>query len=227
MEKPFLFKLDELDEYILEMINNEEINKSIVENFLTFFSRAYTMIEIKHKGELDPKYEVIHKTISSYLGLLISSPENFGISISNEKIIKSFIDYYNEVDNREFFLLINEIFSSLEEDPINLRTVFSTYILGIFHSMNLESQSNFYQCDKIKHNLSSLTNILNDHEKLRKSYTENTFFRPNNYDGRMLQNNTPLGYYFNLVSFECNNQSLHKTVFNSVEMVKNFINFLF
>ena len=56
----------------------------------------------------------------------------------------------------EFFLLINEIFSSLEEDPINLRTVFSTYILGIFHSMNLESQSNFYQCDKIKHNLSNI-----------------------------------------------------------------------
>ena len=74
--------------------------------------------------------------------------------------------------------------------------------------------------NKVKSNLTSLTNILNDNEKLRKSYTENIQFRPNNYDGRMLQNNTPLGYYFNLVSFECNNQSLHKTVFNSVEMVK-------
>lgn len=219
MEKPLIFKLDELDEYMLEIINNEEINKNIIENFLTFFSRAYTMLEVKHKHDLDRKYLQIRKTICSYLGLIISNPENFGLKLNEQILIKNFIDFYHEAEREEFDFLITDLVNSLADDFDGLKKVFAYYIFGIFHDMNLKSECNFYQNDKVKNNLNTIIRMLNDHPILRKLYSKSPLFRMPLLDGKMYQMNTLLGYYFNLVSFECANQSLIKSAFSSIGMV--------
>lgn len=214
-----LFKLDELDEYMLEIINDPEINKNIIENFLLFFSRAYTMMEVKHKNDLDSKYSVIRKTISSYLGLIISSPENFGAQFNEQTLIKNFIEFYHESEREEFDFLINDLVSSLIDDFDGLKKVFSYYIFGIFHEMNLKSECNFFQNDKVKNNLNMIIRMLNYHKVLRTLYAKSPLFRLPLSDGKMFQMNTLLGYYFNLVSFECSNQSLIKSAFSSIGMV--------
>ena len=219
LDKPLLFRLNEIDEYMLEIINNPEINKNMIENFLIFFSRAYTMLEVKHKEDLDRKYLIIRKTISSYLGLIISNPENFGLKINEQTLIKNFIDFFYESEREEFDYLITDLVYSLSDDFDGLKKVFSYYIFGIFHDMNLKSESNFYQNDKIKNNLNTIIRMLNDHPILRKLYTKSPLFRLPLLDGKMYQVNTLLGYYFNLVSFECANQSLIKNAFSSIGMV--------
>jgi hypothetical protein len=219
LDKPLLFRLNEIDEYMLEIINNPEINKNMIENFLIFFSRAYTMLEVKHKEDLDRKYLMIRKTISSYLGLIISNPENFGLQINETTLIKNFIDFFYESEREEFDYLITDLVYSLSDDFDGLKKVFSYYIFGIFHDMNLKSESNFYQNDKIKNNLNTIIRMLNDHPILRKLYTKSPLFRLPLLDGKMYQVNTLLGYYFNLVSFECANQSLIKSAFSSIGMV--------
>jgi len=223
LEKPLLFKLDELDEYMLEIINNPEINKNVIENFLMFFSRSYTMLEVKHKGELDEKFTIIRKTIGSYLGLIISNPENFGLQINSQALIKNFIDFYNEAEKEEFDLLIMDLVNSLTDDFDGLKKVFSFYIFGIFQEMNLKSECNFYQNDKVKNHLNTIIRMLNDHVILRKLYSSSQLFRIPHLDGKMSQMNTLLGYYFNLVSFECPNHSLIKSAFSSIGMVIYFL----
>jgi hypothetical protein len=219
LDKKLIFKLDELDEYFLELINHPEINNSIIDHFLIFFSRAYTMLEVKHKDELDPKYQIIRKSIASYLGLIISNPENFGLLINEQKLIKNFVDFYNDSEKMEFDFLISDLVNSLSDDFDGLKKVFSYYIFGIFHDMNLKSESNFYQNEKVKNNLNTIIRMLNDHVILRKLYTESKLFRMPMLDGKTYQMNTLLGYYFNLVSFECNNQSLIKSAFGSISLV--------
>jgi len=226
LEKPLLFKLDELDEYMLEIINNPEISKNIIESFLLFFSRAYTMLEVKHKADLDRKYLIIRKTISSYLALIISNPENFGLQIQEQILIKNFVDFYYEAERDEFDFLINDLVNALVDDFEGLKKVFSYYIFGIFHDMNLKSECNFYQNEKVKNNLNTVIRMLNDHVILRKLYTKSPLFRMPLLDGKMYQMKTLLGYYFNFVSFECNNQSLIKSAFSSIAMV-NLIIILF
>lgn len=219
LEKPLLFRLDELDEYMIEIINHSEINSNIIENFLMFYSRAYTMINVKHREELDKKYEIIRKSISSYLGIIISTPENFGLQINDQVLIKNFTAFYNESEKEEFDYLISDIVSSLADDYEGLKKIFAYYIFGIFHEMNINSQANFYQNDKIKATISVVIRMLNDHPVLRKLYTQSNFFRPQQLNAKMLQGSSLLGYYFNLISFECPNQTLIKTAFSSVEMV--------
>ena len=220
LDKPLLFRLDYLDEYIIEIINNSEINCKIVENFLLFYNRAYTMLEIKFREKLDKKYDIIRMTICSYLALIISSPENFGLVINNQDLIKGLTDFYLESDKKELDFLFSDLVKCTSTDIECCRKIFSFYIFGIIHEINLRSESNFYHNDKIKNNLIILTNLLNDHEILRKMYTDSKLFRIPQLDGKSYQTSTLLGYYFNLVSFECNNQNLIKNAFSSIEMVK-------
>ena len=64
------FKLENLDDIILTVINEPVIKKDLLNYLLDCFHRAYEIIEVRYKDTLGPDFAQIHLAIATYFGLL-------------------------------------------------------------------------------------------------------------------------------------------------------------
>ena len=93
MEQSPSFKLDNLDDIILTVINDPSIKPNLLNYLLDCFHRAYEIIEIRFKDILGPNFAQIHLAIATYFGQVVSSPESFELNVTKKQIseiIKSY-----------------------------------------------------------------------------------------------------------------------------------------
>jgi hypothetical protein len=212
--KEEMFRINDLDNILMSIIQNEQKKDNIVSYFLETYHRAIEMLERRYKNELEEKYFSIRKMIASYLGLIISSPENFELTLNKTIIIKDLTQYYNDSDEEEINFLLSDIINSSDGDVESVKLVFS-YIFNIIHLNNTTSKNSFYNSDKIKKNISILSKLFNDHTIIISLYVNEPNFLPKGINGKAFQTSAFLGLYYNIVSFEAENSAIRST-FNSL-----------
>ena len=94
MKKEIKFRINELDDIILNLFNMKE---NILEFLFEIYHRSIEMIEKRFRSEYDSNYKKIHKFISNYICMLLTSPENLGKVIPKEKIINEFNQYFSMI----------------------------------------------------------------------------------------------------------------------------------
>jgi hypothetical protein len=207
------FRINDLDNILMSIIQNDARRDNIISYFLETYHRAFEMLE-RYKNELEEKYFSIKKMIASYLSLIISSPENFELTLNKTDIIKNLTQYYNDTDEDEVLYLLSDIINSTDGDVDSVKLVFS-YIFNIIHLDNTTSKNTFYNFDKIKRNTSILSKLFNNHPNTIQIYVDEPNFIPKGINGKAFQTSTYLGLYFNIVSFEAENSAI-RGVFNSI-----------
>ena len=85
------------------------------------------MIEKSFRNEYDLNYIKIHKYISNYICMLLTSPENLGKIIPKEKIIEIITKYFNECDIDELGYILFDFYLSTFNDYDYLKKVFKYY----------------------------------------------------------------------------------------------------
>jgi hypothetical protein len=212
MDQPEAFRIKDLDNIIIAIIDNKEKRANILNYFLETYHRCIEMIERRYKNELDERYHTIRQIIASYIGLIITTPEMFELNMKNTDIIADLSKYINDTDDEEVDFLFSDI---IRANVNNLDTLQQAmrYIFNILHMENLKGQ-NFYHFDKIRRHVSVLIKLLNDHEVIRHLYTMEGNFLTKGINGKAFHN-TFLGAMLGLVSFESDPQNI-KATFNTV-----------
>jgi hypothetical protein len=212
------FRIQELDNIVLSILQNEERKADIVNYLLETYHRAIEMIERRYKHELEDKYSNVRKIIASYLSLILFSPEMFELNIGKDKIRNDLSKYYNETDEEELEFLFSDIMAATYNNFENLSEIFSQFF-KLIHSDN--QGQNFYKNDKIIKNLKILTNVLSNHDVTKLVYVQDSNFLPKNINGKGFHT-TLLGSYFSMISFESDINSI-KSVFNSMNQKESDI----
>ena len=99
------------------------------------------MIEKRFKSKYDEKYQTIKRLIASYTNIIVSSPENFGLSVSADEIIKELIKFMNETEADELDSFFNDLVKYSEGEPLITKNFFN-YIFEIIHNQNISSNHN-------------------------------------------------------------------------------------
>ena len=167
------FKLENLDDIILTVINEPSIKKDLLNYLLTCFHRAYEIIEIRFKDTLGPDFAQVHLAIATYFGQIVSSPS---------EIIKN---YYLKTSEEEFLFLFKDITINCGDDLDSLSLVLH-YLFEIMHMENVDKQT-FFKGVAIKKNLNLLLKILQEYPKVRTVFLNDVLYNPQNINGRLIQ----------------------------------------
>jgi len=179
------FKLENLDDIILLLMNEPTIKNNLLNYFLECFHRAYEIIEVRFKDVLGPNFSQIHLAIATYFGQIVSSPESFDINITKKEISQIIKDYYLKTSEEEFLFLFKDITQNCGDDIVSLSQVLH-YLFEIMHQENLNSQT-FFKNAAIKKNLNLLIKILQDYPKIREVFINDLLYNPTNVNGRLKQ----------------------------------------
>ena len=190
------FKLENLDDIILTIVNEPTIKNNLLNYFLECFHRAYEMIEVRYKEDLGQKFREIHLAIATYFGQIVSSPESFDLNITKKEISKIIKNYYLTTSEDEFLFLFKDIIQNCGNDIESLSQVLH-YLFEIMHSENINGQS-FFKGVTVKKNLNLLIKILNDYPKVRQVFLNDVLFNPTNVNGRLIQ---ALSFYGPYISY--------------------------
>lgn len=99
------------------------------------------MIEKRFKSKYDDQYQSIKLLLASYSNLIVNSPENFGVVISQEEVIKDLTKYLNETESDEIESFFKDLITSNEGETVQIKNFFN-YIFDIIHNQNLSSSPN-------------------------------------------------------------------------------------
>ena len=193
------FKLDNLDDIILTVINEQSIKEKLLNYLLDCFHRAYEIIEVRFKDTLGPNFAEIHLAIATYFGQVVSSPESFELNLTKKQISEIIKNYYLKTSEEEFLFLFKDITINCGDDLDSLSLVLH-YLFEIMHMENIDKQT-FFKGVAIKKNLNLLLKILQEYPKIRGVFLNDVLYNPVNINGRLLQalsfygpylSNTPL-----------------------------------
>jgi hypothetical protein len=212
MDQPEAFRIKDLDNIIIAIIDNKEKRPQIINYLLETYHRCIEMIERRYKNELDERYHSIRQIIASYLGLIITTPEMFELSIKNTDVIADLTKFINDTDDEEVDFLFTDIIRANVNNPDTLKQAMR-YVFNILHLENMKGQ-NFYHFDKIRRHLGLLIKLLNDNPIVRELYTQEGNFLTKGINGKAFHN-TFLGVMLGIVSFEADPQTM-KSTFSSV-----------
>ena len=179
------FKLENLDDIILTVINEPSIKVNLLNYLLDCFHRAYEIIEIRYKDTLTPNFSEIHLAIATYFGQVVSSPESFDLNITKKQISEIIKNYYLKTSEDEFLFLFKDITINIGDDIDSLSLVLH-YLFEIIHMENLDNQT-FFKGASIKKNLNLLLKILQEYPKVRTVFLNDVLYNPQNINGKLLQ----------------------------------------
>ena len=185
MEQSPSFKLDNLDDIILTVINDPSIKPNLLNYLLDCFHRAYEIIEIRFKDILGPNFAQIHLAIATYFGQVVSSPESFELNVTKKQISEIIKSYYLKASEEEFLFLFKDITNNCGDDIESLSLVLH-YLFEIIHMENIDKQT-FFKGVAIKKNLNLLLKILQDYPKVRLVFLNDVLYNPVNINGRLMQ----------------------------------------
>ena len=185
MEQSPSFKLDNLDDIILTVINDPSIKPNLLNYLLDCFHRAYEIIEIRFKDILGPNFAQIHLAIATYFGQVVSSPESFELNVTKKQISEIIKSYYLKASEEEFLFLFKDITINCGDDIESLSLVLH-YLFEIIHMENIDKQT-FFKGVAIKKNLNLLLKILKDYPKVRFVFLNDVLYNPVNINGRLMQ----------------------------------------
>ena len=227
--QPLSFKLSNIDEVILSLINDSPYSKNLLPYFLSSYHRAVEIIDKRFKSTLTPEYQTIKTSITTYLGQLIVSPQNFNITTTNEAILSELTTYYNDTEEDELNALIRNFIDSCEGDNDSLSIIIQ-YIFEIIKRHNQDKH--FYNCNTMFKNISFITNVFTQHEIIRNIFLKTNYFVPNtqgmgNINGKIIQKATVLAIIGNCCPFEVNDTLLQSEFPFSIKLndsnVQNYI----
>ena len=127
------------------IIQNSKYKDNIIPYLFECYHRVF---QLEHNSDAIQ----IQSYISTYLGQLIASPSNFGLSFPQETISKAILEYYENTDENELLSLLNNFIVSSDNDEQTLSLVFG-YLFYIMNTQNKVNQT-FYKCDTIRKNIS-------------------------------------------------------------------------
>ena len=179
------FKLENLDDIILTVINEPSIKKDLLNYLLTCFHRAYEIIEIRFKDTLSPDFAQVHLAIATYFGQIVSSPESFELNVTKKQISEIIKNYYLKTSEEEFLFLFKDITINCGDDLDSLSLVLH-YLFEIMHMENVDKQT-FFKGVAIKKNLNLLLKILQEYPKVRTVFLNDVLYNPQNINGRLIQ----------------------------------------
>ena len=179
------FKLENLDDIILTVINEPSIKKDLLNYLLTCFHRAYEIIEIRFKDILGPDFAQVHLAIATYFGQIVSSPESFELNVTKKQISEIIKNYYLKTSEEEFLFLFKDITINCGDDLDSLSLVLH-YLFEIMHMENVDKQT-FFKGVAIKKNLNLLLKILQEYPKVRTVFLNDVLYNPQNINGRLIQ----------------------------------------
>ena len=185
MEQSPSFKLDNLDDIILTVINDPSIKPNLLNYLLDCFHRAYEIIEIRFKDILGHNFAQIHLAIATYFGQVVSSPESFELNVTKKQISEIIKSYYLKASEEEFLFLFKDITINCGDDIESLSLVLH-YLFEIIHMENIDKQT-FFKGVAIKKNLNLLLKILQDYPKVRLVFLNDVLYNPVNINGRLMQ----------------------------------------
>ena len=185
LEESPSFKLDNLDDIILTVINEPSIKGNLLNYLLDCFHRAYEIIEIRFKDTLGPNFAQIHLAIATYFGQVVSSPESFDLNVNKKQISEIIKNYYLKTSEEEFLCLFKDITINCGDDLDSLSLVLH-YLFEIMHMENIDKQT-FFKGIAIKKNLNLLLKILQDYPKVREVFMKDALYNPVNINGRLIQ----------------------------------------
>ena len=209
------FKLENLDDIILTVINEPVIKKDLLNYLLDCFHRAYEIIEVRYKDTLGPDFAQIHLAIATYFGQVVSSPESFDLNVTKKQISEIIKSYYLKRSEEEFLFLFKDITINIGDDLDSLSLVLH-YLFEIMHMENVDKQT-FFKGVSIKKNLNLLLRILQDYPKVRQVFLNDVLYNPQNINGRLIQ---ALSFYGPYLS----NSPLNTTVEQYRNAFKQFTN---
>ena len=228
--QPLSFKLSNIDEIILSIINDSPYTKDLLPYFLSSYHRAVEIIDKRFKTTLTPEYQTIKSSITTYLGQIIISPQNFNITTTNEAILTSLTTYYNDTDEDELNALIRNFIDSCEGDNDSLSIIIQ-YIFEIIKRHNQDKH--FYNSNTMFKHISFITNVFTQHEIIRNIFLKTNYFVPNtqgmgNINGKIIQKATVLAIIGNCCPFEVSDTLLQSEFPFSIKLndsnVQNYIN---
>ena len=179
------FKLENLDDIILTVINEPPIKQNLLNYLLECFHRAYEIIEVRFKDVLGPNFAQIHLAIATYFGQIVSSPESFELKATNKEISNIIKNYYAKTNEEEFLFLFKDITINCGDDLDSLGYVLH-YLFEIMHMENIDKQS-FFKGIAIKKNLNLLLKILTSYPKVRTVFLKDALYNPLNINARLKQ----------------------------------------
>ena len=179
------FKLENLDDILLTIMNESSIKENLLNYLLDCFHRAYELIEVHYKDVLGQKFSEIHLAIATYFEQIVSSPESFDLKITKKEISEIIKAYYLKTSEEEFLFLFKDIAQNCGDDIESLSQVLH-YLFEIMHMENLNGQS-FFKGVSIKKNLNLLIRILREYPKVRQVFLNDVLFNPTNVNGRLKQ----------------------------------------
>lgn len=164
------FRLDNLDDIIISVIQSNTIT-NVLEYLFDTYHRSIEMIEKRFKHEYGLKYKSIHQIISNYICLILSEPQNLGLTIPKEQRYNSFKKYLENVVLDELGFLLYDLYNSTLNSHDNMKEVFSLYFKYI-HEQNLLSHPNFFNRTTLTNNLDNLILLLKTCPKLCSIYLD-------------------------------------------------------
>ena len=179
------FKLENLDDIILTVINEPSIKKDLLNYLLGCFHRAYEIIEVRFKDTLGPNFAQVHLAIATYFGQIVSSPESFELNVTKKQISDIIKSYYLKTPEEEFLYLFKDITINCGDDLDSLSLVLH-YLFEIMHMENVDKQT-FFKGVSIKKNLNLLLKILQEYPKVRTVFLNDVLYNPQNINGRLIQ----------------------------------------
>ena len=218
------FKLENLDDIILMIMNEPTIKSKLLDYFLECFHRAYEIIEVRFKEVLGPKFSEIHLAIATYFGQIVSSPESFDLTITKKEISQIIKNYYLKTSEDEFLFLFKDITQNCGDDIDSLSQVLH-YLFEIMHMENINGQT-FFKGVEIRKNLNLLIKILENYPKVRQVFLNDALFNPTNVNGRLKQAVSFYGPYISNSPLDCpieQHRNAFKQFTNDTEL-KSYIN---
>jgi hypothetical protein len=137
------FKLENLDDIILTLMNEPSIKNNLLNYFLDCFHRAYEIIEVRFKEVLGSDFSQIHLAIATYFGQIVSSPESFDLTITKKEISQIIKNYHAKTSEEEFLFLFKDITLNCGDDIDSLSQVL--HYLFENNAYGKYRKSNFFQ----------------------------------------------------------------------------------
>ena len=209
--KPNVFRLENLDDIILSVINDTSYKKDIINYLLKSYHRAFEMIEIRFKKDLGPKFSEVRRVIATYLGQIITSPDNFSINLNRNEVKKNLNDYFSNTEEEELFFLLGDFINNCGNDKNSLSSVFD-YLFEIIHTQNVDNQT-FFKHNNIRKNIRLLILIFEKYPSVKSVFLENKQFNPKNINGKTLMGVSLFGPFLSMIPWE-----------STVEQIKSSFN---
>ena len=194
------FKLENLDDIILNIMIEETIKNNLIDYFLDCFHRAYEIIEDRFKEVLGASFSQIHQTIISYFGQMVIAPESFSLNMTKKEISQKINNYFIKTNDDELICLFEDIEFNYRDDIVSMSQIL-IYLFAIIQKENLDNQT-FFKDFATRKNLNLLNKIFENCQKIGKVFLNDYLFNPKVLDGRIIQFTSFLGPYLSNCPFE-------------------------